>query len=385
MTANTGIEHAQITQIAHLFADPTSFDPGSGLTQPTRSTPNQTLLAAALALGQSRLNPSTHDRVAATSQALAVFQAMETYGHQKTMAGTYSNEQGAPDPHSGLWKAAAATCLRESLLLGTDELTDAVLRYWAAHVVLSVAFWTPLGIRTPCARAKPAPGRPLAPNWTVDSYCTATIMGGSLAGLPRPTPDDLPIRILKDSADVFPRLRSLVDTVRPILGVPIRKWVAPSGGFIAAMVRDEPMNDRLSWIEVDSFGTILRADATLSTLNLPPWADNATVIGEGSTSGTEGGGRPIDALPPPPVDVGTPPDASGNPTLSIPNWDLARQLLDKLVLGNPAKPYRQAARVAIQSRNQAASTHNVNMILLHINPGQFPDVDKILTALTGES
>jgi hypothetical protein len=188
---------------------------------------------------------------------------------------TFGCEQGAPDPHSELWMGAMATILREARLQKLGDLLDAAIGYFADHVAMVRPFFTPAGIRIPCARAK-APGNlPLRPNWTVDSLAYATLLGLPASGLGKA--DKRTIKILQDSSSLFPQIVARSKTTTLKLAVPIRQWRHQNGSFSAAFVEDVPMNDRCSWLVVDAAGTIQNAANTLSSFTIP--AEKPAVFG----------------------------------------------------------------------------------------------------------
>jgi hypothetical protein len=275
-----GIEKDQITAVAKLFHGDETFVPAPDLYDPAGKTPNQHALACAVGLAWSRLGPprgaKSFSAGQAQAQTLALFQAMRAVGHQ-AVAPDYGCEQGCPDPHAGLWMGALATILREARLQELDEILRDAVGYFADHFALCSAFWTPAGVRTPCARAKPVSGKPLRPNWSVDSMAYAVVHQLPTAGLAKP--DALTIDILRDSASLFPQILRRQPELE--LFVPIRRWDRSAGGFVAALVRDVPMNDRLSWLVVDMHGGILDAGDTLD--NLAPPAGSPVVVGDGSS------------------------------------------------------------------------------------------------------
>ena len=278
MAGGKGIEHPQMDAVAALFTGtPAGFAPTADLMTPGGKTPNQRALACAIALAWARAShgqPPPMTQAQAVAQTRDLFQVMAANGHQ-AVGPTYGCEEGAPEPHSTLWMGALTTILREARLQKIGEILDDALGYFADHVAMCRAFWTPSGLRMPCARAKPVKGQPLRPNWGVDSSAYATINGLPKKGLDKPDP--LTPRILLDSAALFPQILERSQTTVLKLAVPIRRWPRAGGGFVAAMVEDVPMNDRCSWLTVDGDGTILDADDNLGSFTAP--AGEPVVIG----------------------------------------------------------------------------------------------------------
>lgn len=295
MASGKGIEHPQMDALTALFTGtPAGFAPTADVMTPGGKTPNQRAMACAIALAWARQShgqppPMTQEEAVADTRSL--FQAMAANGHQAVGA-TYGCEEGAPDPHAALWMAALTTILREARLQKIGEILEDALGYFADHVAMCRAFWTPSGLRMPCARAKPVQGKPLRPNWGVDSSAYATINGLPKKGLEKPDP--LTPKILEDSAALFPQIVQRSQTTVLKLAVPIRRWPRPGGGFVAAMVEDVPMNDRCSWLIVDGDGTILDADGTLGTLTVP--AGEPVVIGGGAVPSPQPGDQDLKAL-----------------------------------------------------------------------------------------
>lgn len=282
MASGKGIEHPQMDAVQALFTGtPAGFAPTADLMTPGGKTPNQRALACAIALAWARLNhghPPPMTQAQAVGQTRDLFQAMAVNGHQ-AVGPTFGCEEGAPDPHSTLWMAALTMILREARLQKIGDLLNDALGYFADHVAMCRAFWTPSGLRMPCARAKVVGSQPLRPNWGVDSSFYATLNGLSKKGLEKPDP--LTPKILADSAALFPQIVERSHTTVLKLAVPIRRWPRSGGGFVAAMVKDVPMNDRCSWLTVDGDGTILDADNNLGSLKVP--AGEPVVIGGGAT------------------------------------------------------------------------------------------------------
>lgn len=297
-----------MSMIAALFAgSPNStapFPPAIGLLSPGGKTPNQRALACAIGLAWARVGkrPAT-DRDRAISAARSLFRDMALYGHQAVAPGGPGSEAGAPAPHDELWMGAMATILRESRLQGIPDLYSSSVRYFADHVAIARAFWTPAGVRMPGSRAKRVAGLSFTPSWPIDSAAYAMIAGLPTTGLLKPTA--LTLDILRESAPAFPAILAAVQPASVLLRVPIRRWDLAAGGFLAAQVEELPMNDRLSWIMVDEAGTILGASATLADL---PTVDREPdpIFGVAGTANPSP--APLPAPPPlPPVPVPVPP------------------------------------------------------------------------------
>src|SRR5262249_34317478 len=160
--------------------------------------------------------------------------AMAENGHQ-AVGPTFGCEEGAPDPHSELWLAALATVLREARLQKLSDLLDAAIGYFADHVAMIRPFWTPAGVRIPCARQKAIGNQPLRPNWVVDSLAYAAILGLSTQGLGKVNNDEVGLKILQDSSSLFSQIaqRSKAATLK--LAVPVRQWRNDDGSFVGAM------------------------------------------------------------------------------------------------------------------------------------------------------
>jgi hypothetical protein len=363
-----GIEHPQMDAVTALFSgSPSGFAPTVDLLSPGAKTPNQRALACALALAWAPRNqPPLVSLETAMAQTRDLFQAMANNGHQ-AVGMTFGCEEGAPDPHSALWMSALATILREARRQGIADLLDAALGYFADHLAMGRAFWTPAGIRMPCARAKAVGGQPLRPNWTVDSVAYATVSGLPTAGLGNPDP--VPLAILEDSSALFPTILERSQTTVLKLAVPIRRWPRAEGGFLAAMVEDVPMNDRLSWLIVDADGTILGADKTLGTFEVP--AGDPVVIGAGALV-------PVDA---PDSTTPTTPVVPADPsTLDLPA--LAAQVRS-LLLSKQQAGLKEKAAQAIEEGRLADALPLVRAF--GIGPGQPQAVTwrAVLAALQG--
>jgi hypothetical protein len=343
-----GIEHPQMDAVTALFSSaPAGFAPTADLLTPQAKTPNQRALAAALALAWAPRNqPPLVSLDTAVAQTRDLFRAMAINGHQ-AVGQNYGCEEGAPDPHSALWLGALATILREARRQGIADLLDAALGYFADHLAMNRAFWTPAGIRMPCARAKVVGNQPLRPNWTVDSAAYAMICGLPTTGLGRPDP--APLRVLQDSATLFPTILGRSQTTVLKLAVPIRRWPRAEGGFLAAMVEDVPMNDRCSWLIVDANGTILDAGNTLGTFQAP--AGDPVVIGAGALVPVDSPDSTTPTTPTTPTVPTTPttPVVAADPaTLDLPA--LAAQVRSLLLSKQQAGLKEEAAQAIEEGR-----------------------------------
>ena len=275
------VEKDQITAIANFFHGEAGFVPAPALYDPAGKTPNQHAMACAIGLAWSRLGPQSgagsFPKGKAQTQVLDLFHTMDDVGHEATEP-DFGDEQGCPDPHSGLWMGAMTTILREARIQKLQEIRDRSIGYFADHFALCGAFWTPAGVRVPCSRAKPVAGKPLKPSWSVDSMAYAVVRKLPTGGLAKP--DALTIDILRDSAALFPEILARQPELK--LFVPVRRWSRPEGGFVAALDHDVPMNDRLSWLIVDGAGTILDAANTLDSFATPAGAP-MVIGGDGGT------------------------------------------------------------------------------------------------------
>lgn len=276
-----GIEQSQIAAVDSIFKG-TQIVPAlnANLMSPVNKTPNQRALAAAIALGWSRIskgvgNPPMQPKTA-QAQVTDLFRAMALAGHQAVGA-SFGNEQGAPDPHASLWMAALGLITLESIKQGLTGIQALAIGYWADHVALIRSLWTPAGYRTPCARAWASTGLtgPIRPSWTADSVAYATILGMPTKGLGNVGPWPWVIDLLKASSALFPEIVTKAKTATPKLSIPVRRWATAGGGFTAALAQDVALNERCSWITVDAKGGISGADQSLSTLKLPTGAPEA--------------------------------------------------------------------------------------------------------------
>lgn len=316
-----GVEHPQMDAVNALFTgSPADYAPTPDLLSPAGKTPNQRALSCALALAWAhrRLAPlvSFDDAIV---EVRDLFQAMATYGHQ-AVGTSYGCEEGAPDPHSALWLGAMATLLREARRQGIPDVIDLCVGYFADHVAMGRAFWTPAGIRMPCSRAKALPGQALRPAWTVDSVAYAMI-GGQQVATANATlgkADLDPLKVLADSSALFPQILARSMTASLKLAVPIRRWPRAGGGFIAAMVEDQPMNDRMSWLIVDEKGSILATSNTLGDFEVP--ASDPIVIGAGGQVPLSF--PALDASPPPPPAAAAAPTPMPPPPPPVATLDL---------------------------------------------------------------
>ena len=259
-----GVEHAQADAIKRL-ANGDARDITPNLINPTKKTPNQKALAAAIFLSAARIRPKEYDRSAAVRQTLDLFSAMNANGHQ-AVGPDYGDEQGCPDPHSALWAMALWSILREGDLQGLDLILEPALNYHASHMAMCAAFWTPRGVRIPGSRAKCPPGMELRPNWTLDSRIYSDLSGEPL---PKEPCDWDTVRLARAESSQWKVIRRRARRASTRLVVPVRRWNLEAGGYTAALDHDVPMNDRLSWLTVDPTGNILAASNTLSNFEDP--------------------------------------------------------------------------------------------------------------------
>jgi hypothetical protein len=303
-----GIEHPQMDAIAAIWhADP-HFHPTPDLMDPNGKTPNQRALACAISLAWARITKDLAIKTDAISKCDKLFRAMQASGHQAVSNG-YGAEGGCPDPHSELWMAALTTILREARLLGAASLVNDAIGYFADHVAMCRAFWTPKGVRIAGSRAKAPFMQPLRPNWSVDSWAYAELCGLSTTGLLKPT--ILTIEILRDSRALWPQIVALSKTRVLKLSIPVRLYELPGGGFLSALAHDEPMNDRLSWVTVDGKGDVTGASNSLSNL-IVPGNEPHVFGGDIPTASQEPPGLTIPPDPAKPLAPTTPP-AQGSP------------------------------------------------------------------------
>ncbi|HEX3526280.1 MAG TPA: hypothetical protein VH988_04365 [Thermoanaerobaculia bacterium] len=281
-----GIEHAQMDLIVALFQGSAAAGFNHDLMDPDHKTPNQRALACAIALSwarQSNGQPPPMTKATAVAQTNSLFADMASFGHQ-TVGLPHGCEEGAPDPHSELWLGAMATILRESLLQNIPDLSNSAIGYFADHVAMIRPFWTELGERIPCARAKPVPGQPLLPNWTVDSIAFANILGKPTAGLPHAVSRALPILLACNSGfpGTFDAIATASNSTTLKLAVPIRLWTNGDGSFTAAFAAEQFASVQLfepcAWLSVDPSGTIRQAAKDLSDFTPPN--GNPVIVGD---------------------------------------------------------------------------------------------------------
>lgn len=260
-----GIEHPQSEWISAHFQG-TAGAPDPSLYDPNGKTPNQQALACAIGLaiiGQPGAPPAAE----LADNARKLFAAMAANGHQAVSGGGYGCEQGAPAPHDELWMLAMLTLLLTAAKQGQSDILASCIQYFADHLAMCRAFWTPGGVRVAGSRAKKVPGQALCPAWPIDSIFRAKV--DALA------PSD--VALLDKSASIavkmmdaarvhFPAILAVVRPAAVKLFVPVRRWDLAGGGFVAALAEDVPMNDRLSYLIVDASGKILAADNTLGSL-----------------------------------------------------------------------------------------------------------------------
>jgi hypothetical protein len=359
-----GIEHPQMDAIAALFKG--SVDDKAmkaNLMDPKGKTPNQRALACAIALSwarQSQGRPPAMTLQTAAAQTRDLFRAMDNCGHQ-AVSMTFGCEEGAPDPHSELWMGAMATILREARLQGPADILDAAIGYFADHVAMIRAFWTPAGVRMPCARAKVKPGQELRPNWSVDSRAYASILGLPTAGLAKAASQSLPI--LQDSASLFPQIAERSKTTALKLAVPIRQWKDQEGGFVAAFVQAVPLNDPCAVLSVDPSGTILDAAKTLDGFT-PPAGDPVVFGG---------------SLPVPDPGPSDPPDPHDPPA----SLQALAAAVRGLLLPQKQAALKEAAAEAIENGKLADALPLVQQFGIGENQPQAVAWKQIIAALAG--
>lgn len=261
-----GVEHPQADAIMRL-AKGDARDITPGLINPAKKTPNQQALAAAIYLSAARIRPKDFDRGAAVRQTLDLFKAMADNGHQ-AVGQTYGDEQGCPDPHSALWAMALWTILREGdLQPGLENvILEPALNYHANHMAMCSAFWTARGVRIPGSRAKCPPGMDLRPTWSLDSRIYADLSGEPL---PKEPCDWDTVRLARGESAQWKEIRRRARRSATKLVIPVRRWNLGNDGYIAALDHDVPMNDRLSWLQVDATGKIIGASNTLADFEAP--------------------------------------------------------------------------------------------------------------------
>jgi hypothetical protein len=310
------------------------------------------------------------------AQTRDLFTAMATCGHQ-AVGMTFGCEEGAPDPHSELWMGAMATILREARLHGIGDILDAAVGYFADHVAMIQAFWTPAGVRMPCARAKVVGNQPLRPTWSIDSLAYATLLGLDTTGLAKPNLKT--IKILQDSAALFPQIVEKSKTTKLKLAVPIRRWARPEGGFVAAFTEDVPMNDRCSWMVVDASGTILDAANTLGSFTAP--AGDPLVFG----LGTEPVPVPAPPLPVPLPVPGPGPVPSPPSPVTLPAADLQAlaAAVRGLLLPKKQTELKEDAAAAIENGKLADALPLVRSFGIGDGQPQAVTWKKIIAALAG--
>lgn len=260
-----GLEHLQMDAIRALYLAQSNGKLVPyivrNLAYPSSATPNQQACAAALALGHF------HDPVPAE----ALLDAMDEYGHQSVGPRGYQWEAACPDPHSLIWLGGMVCLLWQSKEQGLDKLHARIIKYFADHMAIAQSFWTNGGIRVPCTRARRS-GKPLRPTWTVDSMAYCIIMGLGEEGLDKPSPEaKIIFQMLMMCNGDFQAIRSTVKPSQVKLHIAIRRWdaeVAYHGGYVAALVKDDTANYRLSWLDVDHNGEYIDvgADNVLDTL-----------------------------------------------------------------------------------------------------------------------
>jgi len=275
-----GIEHAQAEWLRAAFTGKVE-EPPAGLVDPGRPTPNQRALGVAIGLAWCRLVKMLGPTADAyRARSIAFYRLLAECGHQAVTSAGYGDEQGAPAPHDALWWYWRATMLREARLQGLPELHALASQEAGEELALCAAFWTPAGVRQPGSRAKGAAGLPLRPVWATCSWAYALIAGIPTSGLDKP--DQGAIAILKDCRSDFAAIRA--GAKLPKLHIPVRKWAFPDGSALAALDRDEPMNNRLSWVAVDAAGAITGASETLADLPAPDRAPDLVIGGDAAAT-----------------------------------------------------------------------------------------------------
>lgn len=262
-----GIEHPQMDAIRRLFAGRPAPEGLAALANTAaKLTPNQYALACAIKLGLAPAKGGP-EADAALADVRTLLEGMRRWGW-RAVGPNRQNEQGAPDPHSALWSTALAFILHElRLFRGAEDLLGMALAYFADHLAVCDAFWTPGGVRLPCARAKASVGQTLAPTWSVDSWIYAMLMGLPTKELGQPA-DHLPLDILLDCRELWPLIHGGLGPLDPKptkLGIPIKLFrLHAEGGFVGAMVAEPEMNDPLAWIVVNAQGGIVATGRSLS-------------------------------------------------------------------------------------------------------------------------
>lgn len=259
-----GVEHPQMRAMkaiwegneaaldAELAARPALAKPGEN------KTPNQFCLAVAI----------RYHLTGNRDPVVDLLNRMAMYGHQATKANGYGSEAGCCDPHAELWMTPMASLLKDVRERGDDDLLHGVIQYFGDHLATCRAFWTPDGVRIAGSRAGAKGGTALRPAWSVDSQFKVLAEGETRSTRKpfKPSPSSLSLEILMASEGLFPAIREAAEKNQPHLMIPVRRWDLADGGHLAAQVREEPQNDRLSWIQTDAAGAIVAASRTLEDL-----------------------------------------------------------------------------------------------------------------------
>lgn len=275
-------------------------------------TPNQRGLGIGNALAVSRILPASMVSSAlAQGHCYAFLDAQEENGHQAVgpessaapQGGKSVNEQMACTPHDWLWLGLATMMLAEADHQKLAALLARMIDWWAVHMRVVSEFWTPAGLRVPCARALSLP-----PQWVADSRAYALIclsQDGVAAdaryGKVLPEAKDA-FNLLRSCAALFPQIRARMATVPVKLQVPIRRWRTPSG-LVAAFDHDSRAIDKpCAYISVSLPGIVTDSGAIVGkTLDVGGATD---VIG--GPGGTVVAGTPAPAPPAtvPPISPG---------------------------------------------------------------------------------
>jgi hypothetical protein len=365
-----GIEHAQIESIDRFMAGEV-FTPDADLMDPgNHKTPNQRMLAAALAL-------LTREKGGATpaepvQQALDLFSLQGLYGHM-ALGRSYSIEQGAPFPHDELWMYPVLAILLFAQRNGNVPLLGAAQRWLGQHLALCAAFWTPAGVRMPCSRAKAAPGQRPDPEWPVDSFFLHNVGEGHPPGLASPGPR-VPglLRQLISSDRSAIRIRS---TEALLLALPVRRWPGPGphGWSAAAFVADEPngMADPMGWVKVGANGQIVDA-GQLVMENWAPPTSKPLIIG---LPGKDAPGAPTVPSAPAPAPTAPPPSPPA-PAPAGANLEALARAVERLELARGDSRMQTMAAAAIREGAKQLAGAMVLIAGFGIGPGQAQAKDR---------
>lgn len=302
-----GIEQPQLAKVGEIFEKGTlAGPPTTGMMDPGKKTPNQHFLAIALALSCARLWPKLMAMATAEKMAEDFFALQAEHGHQAVGTGFDGDEQACYDPHAELWGGAAAAGLREARLMRNPKLLALYMGWWADHLAMIRPFWTAQGFRSPGSRCLTPAGMALRPSSVWDSRCYAliTVLQSDEAGKARygniAPPAQLPFACLKDSASLFPHIVEESKAAHLKLMVPVRKWAAPGGAYVAALAADSTAIDApVGFLEVDGGGGIVNAARLLAAADLPPGAPEI-IGGPGGASSSVSPAAPAAPAPLPP-------------------------------------------------------------------------------------